>query len=440
MMYSDAKEGVELGGEEHQNSNMGTQKLVKECVLRVTVQENQPPPDYSFKADIIIAMIASVPKDVVLLNDREVMVEFEGEVPIDILNEQLSTLRKWMGVLDVRVKCCWPIHGQTRIAQARRVLREGPQNLGSPQSSSKTLISPEAQMNVLEQLVQVLREPQGETARKQTLAFPKLNTYSGTETPGKAEVTFEAWRYEVKSLCVSHEESVVKEAMIRSLKEPAATVLRGLPTNATVKEILRHMEQRCDPTVDVHVMLKEFNNMTQGSKESAAAYITRLEATLHRIHTKHPDEIGENRAQVMLERGYYQGLRDGLKESLRYLYDNPDKTCENLVEKVIQIDGEKNGRQNVLSKSGIIDNEPKLSDTAGSPDTPSPVQELIKVLTVALQTDRKKTPLGKGKLPNKQAGAWSAQLVPSSGNTQVKGRVDRASARCNKGSGIGHFA
>ena len=53
--------------------------------------------------------------------------------------------------------------------------------------------------------MQVLREPQGETARKQTLAFPKFNMYSGTEAPGKGEVTFKAWRYEVKSLCASHE-------------------------------------------------------------------------------------------------------------------------------------------------------------------------------------------------------------------------------------------
>ena len=295
-------------------------------------------------------------------------------------------------------------------------------------------------MNVLEQLVQVLREPQGEMARKHTLAFPKLNTYSGTEMPGKGEVTFEAWRYEVKSLCASHEESVVKEAMIRSLREPTATVLSSLPINATVKEILRCMEQRCDPTVDAHVMLKEFNNMTQGSKESVAAYIMRLEAALHRIHTKHPNEIGESRAQVMLKRGCYQGLRDGLKESLRYLYDNPAKTYEDLVDMVIQIDGEKSGRQNVVSKSGIIDNEPKTSDTAVSQDTPSPVQELIKVLMAALQTDRKKVPPGKGKLLNKQAGAGSAQLAPSLGDTQVKGRVDRATARCNKCLGIGHFA
>ena len=44
MMYLDAKEGVELGGEEHPNSDMGTQELVKECVLRVMVQEDKPPP------------------------------------------------------------------------------------------------------------------------------------------------------------------------------------------------------------------------------------------------------------------------------------------------------------------------------------------------------------------------------------------------------------
>ena len=94
----------------------------------------------------------------------------------------------------------------------------------------------------------------------------------------------------------------------------------------------------------------------------------------------------------------------------------------------------------MLSKSGIIDNEPKLCNTTDSPDTSGPVQELIKVLTVALQMDQKEIPSGKGKLPNKQAGAGGAQLVSSLGNTQVKSRVDRASARCNKCSGIGHFA
>ena len=117
MMYSDAKESVESGGEEHPNSDSGIPEMVRECVFRVTVQGNQPPPSYLFKPNVIIAMIASVtayvPKDVVLLNDREAMVEFKGEVPIDILNEQLSMMRKWMGVLDDKVQCCRPMRGQS---------------------------------------------------------------------------------------------------------------------------------------------------------------------------------------------------------------------------------------------------------------------------------------------------------------------------------------
>ena len=110
------------------------------------------------------------------------------------------------------------------------------------------------------------------------------------------------------------------------------------------------------------------------------------------------------------------------------------------MEKVIQVDGEKNGRQHALSKSGIISNEPKISEATSDQETSGPVHELIKVLTAALQAERKKIPLGKGKLPNKQARAGSAQIASSAGNTQVKGRIDRASARCNKCSGIGHFA
>ena len=92
----------------------------------------------------------------------------------------------------------------------------------------------------------------------------------------------------------------------------------------------------------------------------------------------------------------------------------------------------------MVSKSGIIDRELQTSNIV-SQEMPDSVQELVKVLTAALQMDKKKAPQGKGKLQNKQAGARSAQLAPNLGNTQVKSRVDRATAGCNKHTGIGHF-
>ena len=56
-------------------------------------------------------------------------------------------------------------------------------------------------------------------------------------------------------------------------------------------------------------------------------------------------------------------------------------------------------------------------DSQGSPYS---VQEQIQVLAAVLQMDTKKAPQGKGKFSNKQAGAGSAQLTPSPGDTQVK--------------------
>ena len=49
-MHSNAKEDVESGGEEHPNSDLGILEMVKECMFRVAVQENHPPPQIFIQA------------------------------------------------------------------------------------------------------------------------------------------------------------------------------------------------------------------------------------------------------------------------------------------------------------------------------------------------------------------------------------------------------
>ena len=92
----------------------------------------------------------------------------------------------------------------------------------------------------------------------------------------------------------------MREAIIRSLREPAATVMRGIPQGTSIKYIIKRMEQRCDPTVDIHCMIRDFNNMKQGSRETAAAFVTKLEGMMHRIRSKYPQEYTEHRAGEVL--------------------------------------------------------------------------------------------------------------------------------------------
>lgn len=50
-------------------------------------------------------------------------------------------------------------------------------------------------------------------------------------------------------------------------------------------------------------------------------------------------------------------MRDGLRELLRYLYDDPDKTYEDLVERAVRVDGEKSKGKTSINKSITIDEE-----------------------------------------------------------------------------------
>lgn len=55
--------------------------------------------------------------------------------------------------------------------------------------------------------------------------------------------------------------------------------------------MLKKLEQCCDPTTDVHVMLQNFMCLSQDKGKSTTAFITRLEGAVHRIRTKHPHEL-----------------------------------------------------------------------------------------------------------------------------------------------------
>ena len=304
--------------------------------------------------------------------------------------------------------------------------------------SEITIVSPETQL--MEKMVKLLQAGQCPT----TLAFPKLNLYSGAEPPGKGEVSFEQWRYEVQALEVSHEASVVREAIIRSLCEPAATVMRGIPPGTSIAHIIKRMEQHCDPTVDVQCMIHDFNNLKQGSRESAAAFITKLEGTMHKIQSKYPREYTEHRAAEVLRRAFYQGLKGSLRDSLRFLYEDSSKTYKELVSKAIQIDGERS-EKSVTSNAATVAEDAVSTNQIGS-SISTEIQELFKLLTAAIQTNstskpkpaKQNTCVRAAQVQTNQTGQQVGQQNQQA-NRAGRGRQDRAMAVCDNCKGIGHY-
>ena len=72
--------------------------------------------------------------------------------------------------------------------------------------------------------------------------LPKLNLFSGEEVPGKHEISFNRWLFEVRTIQQSYAETLVWEAIIRSVRGWAADLVSFLGTNADVEKIISKFE------------------------------------------------------------------------------------------------------------------------------------------------------------------------------------------------------
>ena len=75
----------------------------------------------------------------------------------------------------------------------------------------------------------------------QSLSFPispSSDVISHIQVPGKEELNFEHWIFEVYNAESHYKESVMQEAVIHSLKGSASNLVHFLGPHATVKAIL----------------------------------------------------------------------------------------------------------------------------------------------------------------------------------------------------------
>ena len=71
------------------------------------------------------------------------------------------------------------------------------------------------------------------------LSTPRINTFGAEAMPGKAEVSFEQWNYEVQHIKDHYPESVVLESIVRSLKGAVADMAQYMGPTASISGILQ---------------------------------------------------------------------------------------------------------------------------------------------------------------------------------------------------------
>ena len=84
------------------------------------------------------------------------------------------------------------------------------------------------------------------------------------------------------------------------------------------------------------VLMQNLYKITQGSSEKVPSFATRLEGTLNQIRLRCPRWIANHEVPWHLKEWLFHGVRNHMRDSIRYLYGNPKTTYSELVVAAVQ--------------------------------------------------------------------------------------------------------
>lgn len=146
---------------------------------------------------------------------------------------------------------------------------------------------------------------------------PRLPIFSGDK---KGDTNFDLWKYEVQCLLKENYcESVISQAIRRSLKGDAARIVMVLGPDANITDILSKFESVYGTIHSKATVLSKFYSARQQEEENVAAWGCRLEDLLNQARKE--GLVQTAAVNDMLKNMFYEGLRPELKDTTAFIFD-----------------------------------------------------------------------------------------------------------------------
>ena len=91
-----------------------------------------------------------------------------------------------------------------------------------------------------------------------------FGSFSGESPPNKEEVSYGQWTFEVCSVIGHYSQAILREGMIKSLRENAVDILCYLGPGAWVQDILDKLDTMCGTVSTFDAFMQGFFSAVQG--------------------------------------------------------------------------------------------------------------------------------------------------------------------------------
>ena len=219
---------------------------------------------------------------------------------------------------------------------------------------------------------------------------PRLSFFSGEDSPGKNKKTYEQWIFDVKTIRPSYPEGLLKEAIFSSLKGSAADIARGLGPETTVDKVLELLDGVFGRKTNPDVLMQDFYKITQDAKEKVSNFGIRLKVALDRILVFHPESLTSEEAAKKLKDRFYYGVRQNVREGLRYYYEVLQADYTTLLTKARSIEAEKSmevlvryqGRHTPAATHTVTMKSASTMETGAKNQTDELTKQMNKLITI----------------------------------------------------------
>ena len=277
---------------------------------------------------VVVGVTGEYPERILYSPTTDILLVYSPEVDINRVKVQLECLASWMGK---------PIHLQC-VRPSGKDLREfgvvGSIQLPNPPPQSTLLIN-------------------GDSALQ-------LPFFSGNTPVGDDEVPFSHWLSAVESARLTSSPQALHSWIQRSVREPAAILLRSIGAGAPLDKILSSFKLAYGNVFSFDELMKRFLNVYQFPTESVTDYVVRLEKAFAMIRDNYPQQLTMvDKTQHLRER-FYRGLRQEIHQRLTPSYETKETSYVTLLRRARQLEEEYSPKHGATARGARDD--PQMKD------------------------------------------------------------------------------
>ena len=267
--------------------------------------------------------------------------------------------------------------------------------------------------------------------QKKNTKNPDLPVFSGEMPTPKGEVEYDNYIFQLQMLRSSYTDDAIRNAIVVTVRTQAKLAIRAIGYSSSLDAMIRQLQDRFGLGETVDLLGQEFHQMMQQPKEKVGEFGGKLEYKFRLLQEKCPGRY----VDVQLRDRLFHGMSDKLRDSVRFLYSQPDCDFTKLLKAAMTCENEAASRASIKAKSlqVSVDENPQVAS-----DGISSIQEQLNQMRTILKSANFKPSNG---YRSEKGGKQDIRTKLKGPGTSSAGpfRRGKKPVQCYRCNGWGHY-